>query len=258
MIFNKKMKKQDKHFLTIKQIYPDVISVTQPITVGKIHDIYIAETNRQKYVCRFSNEIIAKHNLEASQILTSFNIPVPKVSIYDYGEYYCETYQFIPGKTLHERILEGLSDEKLDNVYRQIFDISYKIAEIPCENIKPIPMPFVSKVLRQTIATFAPSQKKLCHTDLHAKNILLDKQDNVRAILDLDAFSMEPMTVAYFIMLKDSQTYGYDLNRLNETLNKLNIRNIGTQIKIINTATQMYHFVFPECLRKQLLKIRVR
>ena len=82
------MKKQDKHFLTIKQIYPDVISVTQPITVGKIHEIYIAETNRQKYVCRFSNEIVAKHNLEASQILTSFNIPVPKVSIYDCGSKY--------------------------------------------------------------------------------------------------------------------------------------------------------------------------
>ena len=49
MIFNKKMKKQDKHFLTIKQIYPDVISVTQPITVGKIHDIYIAE--KQTKIC---------------------------------------------------------------------------------------------------------------------------------------------------------------------------------------------------------------
>jgi hypothetical protein len=252
------MNKKDKYFLSIKQIYPQTISVVKPITAGLVHDVYIAECQDNKYICRFSNEIVAKHNLQVSQILTSYNIPVPKVSIYNCGEHYCETYPFIPGKTLHERILEGLSDEKLDNVYRQIFDISYKISEIPYENIKPIPVPFVSKILRRSISCLNLSQKKLCHTDLHAKNIVLDEQDDVSAILDLDAFSMEPMAVAYFIMLKDSQTYGYDLNRLNETLNKLNIRNIGTQINIINAATQMYHFVFPECLRKQLLKIRVR
>lgn len=252
------MKKQDKHFIYIKQLYPLATSVVKPITVGLMHDIYITESQNQKFVCRFSDKIVAQHNLEISKLLNQYGIPAPKVSIHNCGDCWCETYPFIPGKTLHERILEGLSDEKLDAVYHQMFDISYKISEIPYKNIKPIPMPFVSKFLRKSISCLNLSQKKLCHTDLHAKNIILDEQDNVRAILDLDAFYTESMTVAYFVMLKDSQTYGYDLNRLNEILNKLNIRNIGTHINIINTATKMYHFMFPECLRKQLLKIRVK
>ena len=252
------MRTQDKHFLTIKQIYPDVISVVKPLTLGLVHDVYIAECENSKHVCRFSKEIVAKHNLQISNILKEYNINAPRITIHDCGEYYCETYPFIPGKTMHERLLEGLTGDKLDNVYKQIFDISYKMENIPYNNISKTPIPFVSKCIRSIISVLNPSKQKLCHSDLHAKNIILDENDNVSAILDLDAISLEQISVAHFIIMKDAQTYGYDVNKFNGLSKEINVNHLLFQIKLLSTVAKIYKRVLSESARKQLLKIRVK
>jgi hypothetical protein len=252
------MKKQDKHFLSIKQIHPDTINVVQPLTMGLVHDVYIAESENDKHICRFSQKTVAEHNLQASKLLASYNIPVPNVSIYNCGDYYCETYPFIPGKTLHERILEGLPNEQLDKVYEQLFELSYKMSEIPYDSINNTSLPVVSKILRQMIDVLNPAAHTLCHTDLHAKNVILDDQDNVRAIIDLDAITYESTFVSYFIMMRDAKMHGYDISRLSHIFKKNNMRHINAQIKAINFVTRAYHTLFPDCIRKQILKIRCK
>lgn len=252
------MKIQDKHFLTIKQIYPDTISVTKPVTAGLAHDVYITETKNNKYICRFSTKTVAMHNLQISNLLTSNNIPVPKITVHEFKDYCCETYPFISGKTLHECILEGLSTDKLDNVYKQLFDMSYKISNIPCNNILPASTTLASNVLRKLIAFVNPSEQKLCHIDLHAKNILLNEQYDICAILDLDAFIQENIFVSYFIMMRDAKTYGYNINRLNDIFERMGIQFLNTKIQTLNFAVRAYHLVLPECIRKQILKIRTK
>ena len=42
------MNKQEKHFLSIKQIYPNATSVVKPVTKGVCHDIYIVESTNNK------------------------------------------------------------------------------------------------------------------------------------------------------------------------------------------------------------------
>ena len=252
------MKRQDKHFFYIKKLYPDAISVVKPITVGKVHDVYIAECKNNKYICRFSDKITAEHNLYISKILQKYDIPVPKVSIYDCDDCWCESYPFVEGKTLHERLLEGLSDEKLDVVYNQIWNLSCKISNIPYNKKFDAPVPFISKCSRKAISLINLSQKKLCHADLHAKNVILDESDNVRALIDLDSIAPEYLSVAYFTIMKDAVSYGYDINKLKLFYETLNIKKLRKQIKIFNFVTRIYRIAFSDRIRKQLLKIRVK
>jgi len=248
------MKKQDEHFLNIKKIYPGVTSVTKPIVSGLIHNVYIVDCANGKYICRFSKKDVAEHNLQISNLLQTHNIAAPRVSIYNCGKTYCETYPFIPGKTLYERLLEGLSDDKKDNVYRQLFDISYKIENIPYADIRATPIPLFSKCLRKVISVLNPSKKKLCHTDLHAKNVILDEKDNVRAILDLDSILPERISVARFIIMKDAKRYGYDTTRFSNMSKNINIHCFN----LLASTTNIFGNIFSECLRKQMLKIRVK
>ncbi len=250
------MKKQDKYFLSIKQIFPDAIAVIKPTISGMIHAVYIAERPKGKYVCRFSKKAVAEHNFKASKILETYDIKAPRISIHNCGEYYCETYPFISGKTLHERLQEGLTGDKLDNVYRQIFDISHKIENIPYNDLEQISAPLLSSVFRKAVSMLNPSEKRLCHTDLHAKNIILDEKDDVFAILDLDSVFFEYASVAHFIIMKDAKMYGYDINKFNGILKDVDINNLS--VKLLSVFAETYIRFLPETLRKQILKVRVK
>lgn len=252
------MNRQDEHFLKIKQIYPDVSAVYKPITPGCVRDVYIVENKTKKFVCRFSDSVTATHNLKISISLTAHGIPAPKVKVFAFDGAWCETYPFIEGKTLHERLLEGIKNDQLDNIYRQLLNISYKISEIPYDKTFDVPLPFPSKILRKIFAKLNPSSPKLIHGDLHAKNVVLDEKDNVRAILDLDAIYPESLSVANMIIMKDAQTYGYDIQKFTKFDTYCDVNKIAKQLKTFSIAAKVYQTLFPNFVRKQILNIRAK
>ena len=252
------MNKQDEQFLKIKQIYPDSSAIYKPITLGRVRDVYIVEQGNDKYVCRFADSVTMEHNLKISQSLLSHNLPVPQTKVFAFNGEWCETYPFIEGKTLHERLLEGLKGEKLDNVYRQLIDISYKISEVPYDETFNVKMPLLSKILRKTFAFLNPSETKLVHTDLHAKNVLLDKEDNICAILDLDAIYPEHLSVSDIIIMKDAQTYGYNIQKFKGFNTSCNVDKIAKQIKSLDAINKIYCLLFSECIRKRMLNVRIK
>lgn len=256
------MSTKDSHILTVKQIYPDATNIDKPCIQGYDHDIYIVTTNKNKFVCRFSDEQMAQHNYYASKLLTQYNIPVPRVSIYKCGTEYCETYPFIEGKTLHERLTEGMSYEKISDVYSQIFDISRKISKVPFESITTTKRPITTKIHANFFNFFNYSKVALCHTDLHAKNIILDDTDNIKAILDLDSFYPEHTAIPVIVTVADAKSYGYKIQNLADICYKENIKQkifpIETQIKIYNTVKNTTKKILGAFMVKQLLKIRVK
>jgi hypothetical protein len=252
------MKIQDKQFLQIKKLYPNATFVFRPFTPTTIHDVYIVENSGNKYICRFSNKNIAQHNLKVSKTLIAHDIPVPKVSVYNFGDCWCENYPLICGKTLHERLIEGLSGEKLDNIYQQLFEILYKISLVPYDDIPPISISVVSKSIRKTFDIFNPAPTKLCHSDLHSKNIILNEQDNVRALIDLDAVFPGNLSFAQFKIINNAKTYGYDICKFENICKDININKIEKQIKNFKIMSDLYKIVLPEFMRKQLLKIRLK
>ena len=166
------MKKEtNKHILKIKQLYPDASEIYRPSVLGCIHDIYIVKKDNDKFVFRFSDEQTAIHNLYVSRLLLKNSIPVPNIEIYNMDSEYCEIYPFIEGKTLHERLQEGLNGTKLDTVYRQLFCIAHKISQIPYDDNTQICVPWTTKWITRIFNVLNPKSQELCHYDLYAKNV---------------------------------------------------------------------------------------
>ena len=226
---------KDSRILTIKQIYPDVININKPCIQGNVHDIYIATTYKNKFVCRFSDEQMAKHNCQVSQLLTQHNIPVPRVSIYKCGMEYCETYPFVEGKTLHERLIEGMPSEKVVRAYLQILDLSREISKLPFESVAKTKISVTAKIFAKFFSILNYSNIALCHTDLHAKNV---------------------NTVA------NAKSYNYDIQNLTDICHNNNIKEkfipIETQTKIYSAIKTAVKKVLGDIMVKQLLKIRVK
>lgn len=256
------MNKQNEQISTIKKFSGEKTIVYKPKLCGIIHDVYIAENGDTKTVYRFGNKITAKHNLFASQKLKSIGLTVPDVSIHDIDGQCFETYPFLEGKTFHERIIEGMSPEKQDTVYKQLFDISYQISTIPYDEQFELKMPLVLKTTSLVFKLCGVKNKKLYHTDLHAKNVILDNQDNVCALIDLDAVYPEYFSVVLIRLIKDAQKYGYDTEKL-KTFSKsaykqIDFLNLEKQIKIYSGLRNTFRFFVNDFMYKQLLKIRIK
>ena len=256
------MNNQDKHISTIKKLHGENATIYKPKICGIAHSVYVAENNEHKTVYRFSNEITAHHNLFVSQQLQSIGLCVPNVSVCNCDGQCIETYPFIEGKTFHERLVEGLSIEKQDAVYKQLFDISYKISKIPYDYQFELPHPIILKTISLLFRTLGIKQKEIYHTDLHARNIILDKQDNVRAILDLDAVYPEYFSVVLLHLIQDAKGYNYPIDNMKYFSklidNKNCIFNLETQMKIYSIIRNTFRFFANDFIYKQLLKIRVK
>ena len=256
------MNTQNERISTIKKLSGEKTVVYKPELLGIAHDIYIAENGGNKTVYRFENEITAKHNLFASQKLKAIGLSVPDVSIHNVDGQYFETYPFIEGKTFHERIIEGMSPEKQDMIYKQLFDISYRISNIPYNEQFELKLPLVLKATSLLFKICGVKHKKLYHTDLHAKNVILDSQDNICGPIDLDAVYPEYFSVVLIHLIKDAKTYGYDTEKLKyfskSAYKQIDFLNLEKQMKLYSGIRNTFRLFVNDFMYKQLLKIRIK
>lgn len=251
------MIKNDKHILQIKNIFYDIKSITMPAIQGCNHAVYIVKTNNKKYICRFSSPETAKHNFYVSRLLLANNINVPDVSIHQFQDMYCETYAFLEGKTLHERILEGISDDKKNKIYEQLYDLSCKIASIQYDSKKVNSHENIFAKMTDKLFSLAnPHDKKvLVYADLNVKNILLDQDDNVCALIDLDSIDERNFSFGFVSMMSCAKSAGYipqeTIKKYLATRQKTRV-NIQKQIHIYNFLVQVYINVF----RKHMLNFK--
>jgi hypothetical protein len=254
---------QNTHILNIKQLYPENTNISRPVSRGLVHDVYIVETKyNDKFVCRFSSPKTAKHNLYVSNLLNSNGIRVPDVSLHKFDEEYCETYPFIIGNTLFERIQQGVSEEKLDDIYRQIFDICYTISKIPYNFDSDLYVPVTAKIAKKFFKAFNVSPVALCHTDLNAKNIVLDNQDNVYALLDLDAVYPESMAFTLINLVKEAHLFGYNTKKIASLYYQNDVKpkiiSINTQAQLYSALKQIGRLLLPEHVLKQILTLNIK
>lgn len=257
------MKQQEEQILTIKAIYPNVSNIYKPLTKGFAHEVYIVESDNGKFICRFSHKEISEHNMYISKLLQSHNINVPDVSLYNINGQYCETYPFIEGKTFHERLIEGMPVENQTKVFQELLNISYKIAEIPYDNNvkKQFPEVLFARITKKFFRIINKHRTVLSHTDLTARNVILDNSDNVKAIIDLDSVLPESNIFTLLVLAREADAYGYDVNKLLKLYK--NIQHVEydidpqIQIKTFMVLRKIYKTIFNEFMRKQLLKIRI-
>ena len=179
------------HILAIQGLYNNQAIISKPITKGFVHNVYIVQHENEKNVFRFSSLSCATRNANISSVLTKYGFNVPKVSVLKMGSEYCEVYPFINGITLKERAcIEPVSNDTIKRICKQLIEISYELKNVPKyeiidgynENIL-----WRARAVDTCFSIINGSAKQICHCDLNDGNILLDKNDDVCAILDLDA-----------------------------------------------------------------------
>lgn len=228
-----------------------------PAIQGLNHTVYIVKTNDKKYICRFSSPETAKHNFNVSKLLLDNSINVPDVSIHQFQDMYCETYAFLAGKTLHERILEGVADDQKNKIYEQLYDLLCKIASIQYDSKKVNSHENIFAKMTDKLFSLAnPHDKKvLAYADLNVKNILLDQDDNVCALIDLDSIDERNFSFGFVSMMSCAKSAGYIPKELVKkylaTRQKTRV-NIQKQIQLYNFLVYLYTDIF----RKHILNFK--
>ena len=251
------MIERDRHILCIKNIFHDTQSITMPSVSGFMHAIYIVKTADKKYICRFSKETTARHNQAVSELLLKNNINVPDVSVHHFEDMCCETYPFLNGKTLHERMLEGISDQEKARIYEQLFDLSCKIASVKYDSERVVLHEnLFAKMADKVFALLNPYEKRvLAYADLNTRNILLDKDDNVCALIDLDSIDECNFSFGFVAMISYAKSAGYipkDLIKKYIATHPKSRVSINKQIQTYNFLVQLYMNI----IRKHMLKIK--
>lgn len=209
------MKDQSPHILSlkllIKNIYgKDTARIYNPKFVGEHHPIYIVEHYGHKEIFRLSTKACAHRNYKVSRLLIKYGIPVPNIKFYTINGKYFENYPFIEGKTLYERHQEGISDETIKKIYTQLCDICYRMSTIPTKEAKDIKLHFCKTDWFFAILNRSP--RVIGHCDLNDKNILLNKDDNICAILDLDEVNLKTLELVLIHVFETAQDKGYAYN----------------------------------------------
>lgn len=232
------MKNSNYYIRKIKPLYSEKVQISQPCYNGEVRPVYIVKTQTHNTVFRFSEETCAFINFKLSQTLSKYGIPVPQTSVHRISGEYCEIYPFIEGMTLHEKIINNqINTEQLYSVFKQLVELSVKISQIPFEWTDKIHLATCNVFLVNCFFELVqPSMFKLCHTDLNAKNIVIDKDNNVAGLLDLDAVRPSHFNTMFARICLCAKQYGLDENKIIEMYPKDYVKSL---YKILDTKKQI-------------------
>ena len=164
--------KNPEYVHAIENSLKNVSDIIEPNVLGLDSRVLIAQTPKQKIVCKFDDESMCRRDRYVSNIIRRAGIKMPEMKIYENKGRYFTAYKYNPNKTLAEWIEMGLPREVAHDIYCDAFDTIYKISQIPVPPQKSTPNMFASNqdfMFHQLLGTSVA----LYHNDLHSGNILV-------------------------------------------------------------------------------------
>ena len=197
---------QEFFHAAIKNSYPDACDIRQPIIMGAIAPVFLADVGKDTIVCKFNRRDMIFHNKFVSDLLRFHDIPAPRTHVHAYLNTWFESYVYNPNKTLHELMNGGLSENHVFNAYSRVFELQKKISEIDPVVFTPNRFSFYKEILemqteptnnvilrmyRQFFRHMSKSGRQIIlHNDIHDKNILYSPETKQAYLIDLDAVSL--------------------------------------------------------------------
>lgn len=247
-----------RSFSAIRSVIPYAYSIAQPDVPGSLRSVFIVKSVDGSFVCKFNHRELAVKNAVAGNSLRIRGITAPNIGIYNYNNYWMEVYPMIPGKTLYEYIGDGLSDEQIKHVYKNIVDVFAKMDSIDVSVLRDTQYKYSYQVAKTNIsdannATFGSlfagavrlmnngtaGDIGVYHCGITPKNVLLDDNGNFKALIDLDEVAIADKNYAFAMMAAKYQKMGYNITDLidyyeNQTGRALNHKKIRTITDITN------------------------
>ncbi len=162
----------------------------------------------ERFVYKISDPKTSMHNLLMAQILLKNNIPVPDSKIFISGGTYFEKYKIIPGITASLVMANDLlTHNQILDILTQALTLDKKISTLGIENTALVnDLVLCDRRYKHHIKTYGKfianvyyhinkrqtmsGNVTLHHYDLNPANILLDENNNIRALLDLDSIAI--------------------------------------------------------------------
>lgn len=239
----------------IKNAFPDAWDVRTPAVPGGVSPVFLCDTSSGTKVCRFSNSNIILRNHYVGDLLSLYDIPVPRTHFYAYLDTRFESYEYCPSPTLYERIQSGMPANKIFDVYKQATDIQRKIANIASAHFNPPHHKHMYDV-------FATTQKmrvnpvlaylygcmhrlfsdrgeiRVLHNDIYDKNMLVDDAGKLVRMIDLDSIALcnESFSVMMTLRVYPLENHCEYMDYYEDTMQrKINRGAIMSGLKILNT-----------------------
>lgn len=246
-------------YKAIRNTTNNIRRVDRPFIAGTNSQVLIVETlDGNKTVFRFNDRCVAHRNHDVSQVLANHDVNVPQIKLHLYGGQYFETYPYIAGLTLQEYLDMGLTHQQIQDNFASIALQMKKIADIPVQNFQNIENKCCASVAQSNIITKTRSRilgqfvkygtqilnhgpQSVCHCDLTPRNIVLDDNMNLSAILDLNAVSIANINFSIAITglsLENNNLNRHDFYRICNDIMPNRIHR--KQIDIIENICKLY------------------
>lgn len=226
------MKKTDLHFClrAILSVESGIKRIQQPSVLGKNGTVFIVEKiNGDKTVFRFGQRHTVHRNTDISQILSKHSINAPKIQSHLFQGYYFETYPYLRGQTLAEKLKNKDIICCPQDVCAGVAVQIKRLAEIPVADFQNIENKFCHNVAQKNMQNASKSHvagqivkvgtkllnhgsQSICHCDLTPENIIVADNMMPKAILDLNAISISNVNFAVAISAMGLERYNIDQN----------------------------------------------
>ncbi len=247
----------------IRSVYPQAKNIRQPDVIGRVGTVLLAETDEGTTVCKFNDMNIIQHNYKISQLLRQLDVSVPKIKTHMFCDAFFETYKYCPDKTLHEFIQQGISKKQIFDIYKQTMYAQKEISEIPHKKLDLGWGKYAYEIFTYNKMQIAPKittkikgclyrmfstkgQQVLSHNDIQPKNLLVNNDMQLTALIDLDSVALcnENFSVLQTLYAYPSDNYVEYIECYQDiTKHKLNQRAILTGLGILQQLRKCKHAI---------------
>ena len=244
-----------------------VINIRYPNVRGAQNNVLFVKTNEGDYAAKFINRDMALKNSAAARLMSARGIPVPETRIFNCNGTWIERYPLISGKTLHEQVRTGMSDEQIRRAYEDILTHFVAMENIPVErfvtdaksrkfhdmayeNIKITNGTVMATFMRPLtyLANCGRSRNTvLSHSDITPKNVIVDENGRLVSFLDLVGVTWCNGSFAFAVMADKWRELGFNPKELydkyeimaGKPLNRVRINAMLNAVHFMKTM--MYH-----------------
>lgn len=213
----------------VYDIYDNTRYIEYPPICGTLKNVFVVHTLADRFVVKFNHTDLVAKNQKASQILFEHNIPAPLIRTGCIKDAHYETYRLIPGYTLHQAIIRGMSRMQIRQVYKDIVTYFCEMDAIPVDALNDVKCANAYQVAQYNIrdtnggakAHFFSQMVRMLnlghsrnigvyHFDISPKNVLVSDKGQFIAFLDLDGVALCNRNFAFGTMAARYKQLGLD------------------------------------------------
>lgn len=236
--------------------YPNAKNLRFPPISGSKRNVIFANINNKVCVFKFGEQDIINKNAKISKIYLDAGIPVPKITVGQFQNIFFEEYEQLPGTTLFEAVKNGITANKIRQIYREILDNFAKMCEIAPQTLENTPFQHIHCVTKSDVTNVNNATLgKICmalvyimnsgtnadnavfHSDITPKNTVVSSDGHLVGFLDTDSIAVSNINYAFGAMATKYQQLGFEITELFDYFEKISNKKINrTRIKTMANA----------------------